>query len=84
MAGWGRYDHVPEVQHGRRMMVKQLSAMMQRVWNAKRHICENFTPHKGKDDAHGGNDDSTDCTGGKFYHWGAPPPTEPGPTVHPA
>ena len=47
------------------MMVKQLSAMMQRVWNAKRHICENFTPHKGKDDAHGGNDDSTECTGGK-------------------
>lgn len=32
------YDHVPEVQHGRRMMVKQLSAMMQRVWNSHRHM----------------------------------------------
>ena len=35
-----------------------------------------FTPHKGKPGAHGGNDDSTDCTGGKFYHWGALPALE--------
>jgi hypothetical protein len=29
------------------MMVKQLSAMLRRVWDSNRHVCENFTPHKG-------------------------------------
>jgi putative isomerase len=32
------YDHVPEVQHGRKMMVDQLSTMMARVWHSHRHI----------------------------------------------
>ena len=32
---------------------------------APRHICENFSPHKTADD-HAG-----DCSGTKFYHWGA-------------
>ena len=73
------YDHVVEVSHGRKMMVNQLAAMMRRVWSANRHVCENFTPHKGTDESpshHGGNDDSQDCTGGKFYHWGALPALE--------
>ena len=29
-----RYDHVPEVRQGRQMMVKQLSTMQRRVWDA--------------------------------------------------
>ena len=62
------YDHVPEVRQGREAMVKQLGRMQRKVWDSHRHICENFTPHKGKPGAHGGNDDSSDCTGGKFYH----------------
>ena len=48
-------------------------------WTVHRHVCENFTPHKGTDESpshHGGNDDSQDCTGGKFYHWGALPALE--------
>ena len=72
------------MRHGRQMMSRQLSTMMARVWNANRHVCENFTPHKGIDKEarpgepgqHGGNDDSFDCTGGKFYHWGALPALE--------
>ena len=34
-------------------------------WRGHRHICENYSPHKTADD-HGG-----DCSGTKFYHWGA-------------
>ena len=64
------------MRQGRQAMVAQLSDMQKRVWNANRHTCENFTPHKGNPGAHGGNDDSTDCTGGKFYHWGALPALE--------
>ena len=30
-----------------------------------RHICENYNPHKTADTSHG------DCSGTKFYHWGA-------------
>jgi len=30
-----------------------------------RSICENYSPHKTADDHHG------DCSGTKFYHWGA-------------
>ena len=45
------YDHVPEVRQGRKMMVDQLSAMMRRVWSANRHVCENFTPHKGTEES---------------------------------
>eukprot|EP01045_Picozoa_sp_COSAG04_P028572 COSAG04_NODE_4471_length_2069_cov_1.607614_2_plen_471_part_00 len=57
------YDHLPVVRAGRQALVRQMSAMAANVWNANRHICERFGPLKG----------ANDCTGGKFYHWGALP-----------
>ena len=76
------YDHVAEISHGRKMMVKQLSTMQRHVWEAHRHVCENYTPHKNKND--GGGNDGNDCTGKwvpsdqlprsiRFYCW-APNP----------
>jgi hypothetical protein len=59
------YDHVPEVRAGRQALCKQMTALMLSQWRLHRHICENFSPHKTADD-HGG-----DCSGTKFYHWGA-------------
>jgi len=59
------YDHVPAVRSGRKALCKQMTAMMLSQWQTHRHICENFSPHKTADD-HGG-----DCSGTKFYHWGA-------------
>jgi hypothetical protein len=59
------YDHVPEVRSGRKALCKQMTALMLSQWQGHRHICENFSPHKTADD-HGG-----DCSGTKFYHWGA-------------
>jgi len=56
-----QYDHVPIVSSARKAMCRQMSAMMMNQWNLHRHICENFSPHK----------DATECTGTKFYHWGA-------------
>eukprot|EP01052_Picozoa_sp_SAG31_P000967 SAG31_NODE_30_length_32545_cov_9.378999_30_plen_802_part_00 len=57
------YDHLPTVRAGRQAMVRQLSAMAANVWLRHRHICERFSPHR----------NVSDCTGGKFYHWGALP-----------
>jgi len=56
-----RYGHVPEVAMGRKALATQLSELMLAQWRMNRHICENFGPHK----------NTTDCTGSKFYHWGA-------------
>ena len=53
-----------------------MTAMMLNMWRRHRHICENFTPHRGTPGATGGNDDPFDCTGGKFYHWGGLPALE--------
>jgi hypothetical protein len=55
------YDHVPLVRSARKAMCKQLTALMLSQWRRNRHICENFNPHK----------NATDCSGTKFYHWGA-------------
>lgn len=60
-----QYDHVPEVRSGRKALCKQMTALMLSQWEAHRHICENFSPHKTADDSKG------DCSGTKFYHWGA-------------
>ena len=38
--------------------------MFLHVWDEKRHICENFSPHKVNEKLPG------DCTGTWFYHWG--------------
>ena len=59
------YDHVPEVRQGRKAMAKQVTAMMLNQWRLHRHICENYNPHKTADTTEG------DCSGTRFYHWGA-------------
>ena len=56
-----QYDHVPLVRTARKALCKQMTAMMLSMWRRHRHICENFNPHK----------NATDCSGTKFYHWGA-------------
>eukprot|EP00937_MAST-01D_sp_MAST-1D-sp2_P000362 g362.t1 len=60
---WGlqQYDHVPAVRAARKALTKQMTAMFLNQWNKHAHVCENFNPHK----------NGTDCTGTKFYHWGA-------------
>ena len=59
------YNHVPEVRAGRKAMCKQLEQLMLSQWREHRHICENYNPHKTADTSGG------DCSGTKFYHWGA-------------
>merc|ERR1719356_1669031 len=59
------YDHVPEVRQGRKALCKQMNELMLWQWRKNRHICENYSPHKTADDHSG------DCSGTKFYHWGA-------------
>ncbi|CAB9497409.1 Trehalase [Seminavis robusta] len=48
----------------RKALCKQMEAMMMNQWNRHRDICENFHPSLEGDGA-------KDCTGTKFYHWGA-------------
>ena len=64
---WGlqRYDHVPAVRAGRKALCRQMLALMLSQWRAHRHICENYNPHRTADTSHG------DCSGTRFYHWGA-------------
>jgi len=61
------YDHIPLVRSGRKALCKQMTAMMLNQWRAHRHICENFSPNRNSESpkSHG------DCSGTKFYHWGA-------------
>ena len=56
-----RYAHVPVVAQGIAALAAQMEALMLTQWNAHRHICENYSPHKV----------AADCTGTLFYHWGA-------------
>jgi hypothetical protein len=55
------YDHLPVVRAARKALCRQMTALMLSQWRAHRHICENFSPHR----------NATDCSGTKFYHWGA-------------
>jgi hypothetical protein len=55
------YDHVPLVRTARKALCSQMAQMMLNMWRRHRHICENFNPHR----------NATDCSGTKFYHWGA-------------
>ena len=82
------YDHLPIVREARKAFVSQMETMMlETAWrpvralhfplshsfshtNLKspcaeqfRHVCENFPRNKG----------ALDCTGGKYYIWGANP-----------
>ena len=60
---WGlqNYDHVPAVRTARKALAKQATAMMMEQYDRSAHICENYSPNR----------DARDCTGDKFYHWGA-------------
>jgi hypothetical protein len=49
------------VRAARKALCAQATAMFLKQWHEHAHICENFSPHK----------NGTDCTGTKFYHWGA-------------
>lgn len=55
------YDSIPAARTARKALAKQMTALMLSQWGKHGHICENFGPHK----------DTDDCTGNKFYHWGA-------------
>ena len=44
-------------------MAKQKTDMMMNMWQRNRHICENYSPRLGGEQA--------DCPSMKFYHWGA-------------
>lgn len=60
---WSLQEHdSTSVLVARRALCQQMEVLMLSQWNAHRHICENFHPSLG------GNED---CTGTKFYHWGA-------------
>ena len=55
------YDHLEIVRNGRKALCSQMKKLMLSQWHSNRHICENYNPHR----------NGTDCTGTKFYHWGA-------------
>ena len=38
-----------------------MTSMFLNMWNKHGHVCENYSPFE----------DAEDCTGDKFYHWGA-------------
>jgi hypothetical protein len=59
------YDHVAAVRTARKSLAKQMGGLMMSQWHEHRHICENYNPHRTADTSHG------DCSGTKFYHWGA-------------
>ena len=50
-----------DVRLARKALCDQMTSMFLQQWNQHAHVCENFNPHK----------IGTDCTGTKFYHWGA-------------
>lgn len=54
-------DDAGSVTRARKALCKQMEALMMSQWNANRHICENYHPHK----------NATECSGTLFYHWGA-------------
>ena len=56
-----QYDHLESVRAARKALCVQMTAMFLNMWNKHGHVCENFSPFE----------DADDCTGDKFYHWGA-------------
>ena len=55
------YAHVPVVAEARRGLARQMAGLTLTQWRAHGHICENFSPKR----------DAEECTGTRFYHWGA-------------
>jgi len=51
----------PDARTARLALVNQMREMGLNMWRLNRHICENFSPHRV----------AQDCTGDRFYHWGA-------------
>ena len=58
---FSEYTHVPEVATARAALAKQMQATFITQFRLNRHVCENFSPKEG----------ATECTGSRFYHWGA-------------
>ena len=46
----------------RKALCQQMKDLMLDVWKSHRHVCENYYPN---------NNNNNDCSGTKFYHWGA-------------
>eukprot|EP00980_Cylindrotheca_fusiformis_P027141 scaffold19016_cov147-Cylindrotheca_fusiformis.AAC.5 len=57
----GNYQHIPQVALAQKQLATQMTDMFLELWRTKGRVCENYSPHR----------DATDCTGDKFYHWGA-------------
>ena len=55
------YSHLPHISTAKKHLVSQMSDMFLVLWKEKGRICENYSP----------SHFSSDCTGDKFYHWGA-------------
>ncbi len=55
------YGHVPIVAAARKALAVQMTEMGLNMWRLHGHVCENFNPHE----------DATECSGTRFYHWGA-------------
>ena len=49
------------VTRARKALCSQMEALMLSQWEKNRHICENYSPFR----------NATECTGTRFYHWGA-------------
>ena len=56
--GTGQTDVITQA---RKALCKQMQSMMMQQWDLNHHICENYSPLK----------NATECSGTKFYHWGA-------------
>ena len=54
----------------RKALVAQHRELFLSQWHAHHHVCENFSPRKFGTVGRTG-DNSTECTGMHFYHWGA-------------
>ena len=71
---WGlahpAYATLPLVAKARAALCAQMEALFLRQWRLNRHVCENFSPRKFGTVGRTG-DNSTECTGMHFYHWGA-------------
>lgn len=55
------YKHLPQIRLAKRQLASQMGDMFLQQWIQKGHVCENYSPHR----------NAKDCTGDKFYHWGA-------------
>jgi putative isomerase len=55
------YQHLPRIALAKQQLVSQMTDMFLNLWRQKGRVCENYSPNR----------DAKDCTGDKFYHWGA-------------